>query len=163
MVTNQAVLFLIFVINGIAIGLLFDVFRILRRTFHTSDMVTYVEDILFWLLTGCILLYSIFTFNQGEIRLFLFIGILLGCILYLLTFSRWMIKISVTLLTFLKNTIGKVLAIIFYPIQLVVKWMKKIMKKPISFIIINLRQFSTNIGKMGKKLIQKPKIQPKKG
>lgn len=162
MVTNQAVLFLIFVINGIAIGLLFDVFRILRRTFHTNDAMTYLEDILFWLLTGCILLYSIFTFNQGEIRLFLFIGILLGCILYLLTFSRWIMKISVAILTFLKNTIGKILSILFYPIKLVFQWIKKIVKKPISFIIINVRQFSTNIGKMGKKVVQKPKIQPKR-
>ena len=47
MVENQAYLFLIFIINGIVIGLLFDIFRILRKSFKTSDIITYVQDILF--------------------------------------------------------------------------------------------------------------------
>lgn len=51
MINNQANLFLIFTINGVIIGLLFDFFRILRRSFNTKDFVTYIEDILFWLLT----------------------------------------------------------------------------------------------------------------
>ena len=72
MVINQANLFLIFVINGVAIGLLFDMFRILRKTFKTSDLVTTIQDILFWMLTGILVICSIFTFNSGEIRLFMF-------------------------------------------------------------------------------------------
>ena len=67
MVTNQAYLFCIFIINGIIIGVLFDFFRILRKTFKTSDLITYIEDSLFWILTGIIILYSIFVFNNGEI------------------------------------------------------------------------------------------------
>ena len=76
MVTNQIYLFLIFIVNGILIGLLFDFFRISRKVFKTSDKVTYVEDVLFWILTGFIVLYSIFVFNNGELRLFMFLGIL---------------------------------------------------------------------------------------
>ena len=65
MVTNQAYLFCIFIINGIIIGILFDFFRILRKTFKTSDLITYIEDSMFWILTGIIILYSIFVFNNG--------------------------------------------------------------------------------------------------
>ena len=50
MVTNQAYLFLIFIINGIIIGVLFDFFRILRKTIKTKDAITYIQDILFWIL-----------------------------------------------------------------------------------------------------------------
>ena len=60
MVINQASLFLIFVINGIIIGLVFDIFRILRKSFKTSDIITTIEDILFWIITGIIILYSIY-------------------------------------------------------------------------------------------------------
>ena len=56
MVLNQANLFLIFVINGILIGVLFDIFRILRKSFKTSDVITTIEDILFWIITGIIIL-----------------------------------------------------------------------------------------------------------
>ncbi|MCF0126420.1 MAG: spore cortex biosynthesis protein YabQ, partial [Clostridia bacterium] len=73
--TAQSILFLIFIVNGILIGLLFDIFRILRRTFKTGDIITYIEDILFWLLTGASILYNIFIYNNGEIRLFMFIAI----------------------------------------------------------------------------------------
>ena len=49
MITNQAYLFLIFVINGLLIGLLFDFFRILRLSFKTRDFVTYIEqELLFY-------------------------------------------------------------------------------------------------------------------
>lgn len=51
MINNQAYLFLIFTINGILIGLLFDFFRILRRSFNTKDIITYIQDIVFWILT----------------------------------------------------------------------------------------------------------------
>ena len=56
MILNQAYIFLIFVINGFLIGILFDIFRILRKSFKTKDIITYIEDILFWILTGLLLL-----------------------------------------------------------------------------------------------------------
>lgn len=146
MIINQAQLFLIFVVNGILIGLLFDIFRILRKSFKTNDFVTYLEDILFWILTGLILLYSIFIFNNGEIRLYMFLGVLLGCTLYMLLFSSYVIKINVKIILFLKNTIGKTLSILFLPIKCTYQLLKKIFQKPISFMIINIRKFSTNLG-----------------
>ena len=44
MVEIQAYLFLIFTINGIIIVLFFDIFRILRKSFKTSDIITYLQD-----------------------------------------------------------------------------------------------------------------------
>ena len=70
---NQAYLFVIFILNGFLIGILFDIFRILRKSFKTKDWLTYIQDILFWILTGFIVLYSIFRFNNGELRGFIFI------------------------------------------------------------------------------------------
>ena len=145
MVTNQAYLFLIFVINGLLIGFIFDVFRILRISFKTKDFVTYIQDIIFWLITGTIVLYSIFVFNNGEIRFYMFLGIGIGVILYIILFSKYIIKFTVQLIKILKNTIHKFLNIIFIPITFIKKLLKKIFFKPISFITINLEKFSTKI------------------
>ena len=41
MVQNQAYLFLVFSLTGVAIGVLFDFFRILRRTIKTANIITY--------------------------------------------------------------------------------------------------------------------------
>lgn len=141
MIMNQIYLFFIFIANGIFIGILFDFFRILRKSFKTSDIITYFEDLLFWILTGTSILYFIFVFNNGEIRLFMFLGIAIGVTLYMLIFSSFFIKINVTIITFLKNVISKILGIILIPF----KFIKKLFFKPISFIFINIRKSSTNL------------------
>lgn len=136
MVSNQAQLFLIFTINGIIIGILFDIFRVLRRSFRTSDGVTYLEDFMFWILTGIILLYSIFTFSDGEIRFYMFIGIFIGALLYMLFFSKNFIKINVKITKFLSKLIYKLFSIIIVPF----KFLRKIFIKPIKIVIINLKK-----------------------
>lgn len=147
MVINQAYLFLVFTINGIIIGLLFDIFRILRKSFKTSDIITYFQDILFWILTGLILLYSIFNFSNGEIRFYMFLGVFLGCLIYMLIFSKYFIDFNVKIISFLKNIIGKTISIITFLIKIVIKFTRKIFIKPINFIIINVNKLKINCKK----------------
>ncbi len=157
MVENQLELFLIFTTTGIIIGILFDIFRVLRKTFKTKDIVTYIEDIVFWILTGFIVLYSIFTFNNGEIRLFMFLAILIGIIIYILLISSYFIKINVMILTTLKNIISKTIKIILIPFKYLYLLIRKIFFKPISFVIINLRKSSTKFYNHFTKNIKKAK------
>ncbi len=147
---NQLYIFLCFFLTGIVIGILFDIFRILRRSFKTWDIVTYIQDFIFWILSGVILLYSIFTFNNGELRAFVFIGILLGITLYILLISKYFIKIAVKIILIIKK-------ILFYPINFI----KKHIIKPIYKIIIKyiIRPFSSKISKIHFKF---PKINLKK-
>lgn len=140
---NQAYLFVIFIINGILIGILFDIFRILRKSFKTVDIVTYIQDVIFWILTGILTLYFIFTYNNGEIRLYVFLGIILGILLYILTISKYIIKFSVIIITFIKSIIGKFIKIIIYPFNFIFKIIKKVLFRPFSFVIINIRNIFT--------------------
>ena len=147
MIENQAYLFGIFIINGILIGLLFDFFRILRKSFKTNDFITYLEDILFWILTGIILLYSIFIFNNGEIRLFMFLAVLLGIIIYIMSISSYIIKLNVRIINCFKIIIIKIFNIMSIPFTYIIKILRKIFFRPISFIIINIKKFSINYSK----------------
>lgn len=142
MVANQAYLFLIFILNGIIIGLLFDFFRISRKVVSTSDMATYLEDVLFWILAGAIMLYSIFVFNNGELRLFMFLGVLLGAFIYMLFISSHMINISVKTINLLKKVIG----VLITPFKVIYQAIRKICFKPIRFLFINVRKNVTNLG-----------------
>lgn len=137
---NQAYLFMMFVINGILIGFLFDVFRILRKSFKTKDIITYIEDISFWILAGVLTLYFIFYYNNGEIRFYIFLGIILGILIYILTISKYIIKFSVTIINFVKDIINKVIQIVFYPLKLIINFIRKLLFRPISFICINIRK-----------------------
>ena len=105
MAQNQAFLFLVFTLTGVIIGVLFDFFRILRRTIKTSNIITYIEDILFWILTGLLILYNIWYFNNGEIRIFMFLGIIMGVLIYMSTLSNILIKIFTRLLRTIIKTL----------------------------------------------------------
>ena len=108
MILNQAMIFVIFIFDGILIGILFDIFRILRKNFKTPDIITYVEDILFWILTGLLLLYSLFIINDGEIRFYMFLATFCGCIFYMLLFSKYFIKINMTIFSFITTNFKKI-------------------------------------------------------
>lgn len=142
MVTNQAYLFLIFAVNGILIGLLFDFFRISRKVFHTNDVATYIEDILFWILAGTIVLYSIFVFNNGELRFYMFLGILLGAFIYLLFISSYIIKVNIKIINILKKIFGFVII----PFSFIYRILHRIFLKPFTFLFINVRKSFTNFG-----------------
>jgi len=133
MAGNQAYLFMVFTLVGIAIGVLFDIFRILRKTIKTKDFVTYIEDILFWILTGLIIIFSMYKFCDGELRFFMIIGLILGTIIYLLTISEYIIRISVFIINLAKK-------VVIFPILVFTKFLKKIIFRPICIICINFRK-----------------------
>ena len=131
-IISQTILFIIFILNGVFVGILFDFFRILRRSFKTSDIITYIQDILFWILAGASILYSIFKFNNGELRLYIFIGILLGVSAYILIFSRLFIKISVEIINFVKKVLFNLIVV---PTKFIIKLLKKSILNPIIYIL----------------------------
>lgn len=146
---NQAYLFYVFLLNGVLIGLLFDIFRILRKSFKTSDFITILEDILFFLLTTGLFTYTVFKFNNGEVRSYVFIGIALGLVLYLLLFSKVFIKVNVKILTYIKKIVLFFIKVILSPFKFIFEILRKLLLKPISFIFINIRK---NIKMIFKKL-----------
>lgn len=120
MAQNQAYLFLVFSLTGVAIGILFDFFRILRKSIKTSNIITYIQDILFWILTGIIILYSIWYFNNGELRIFVFLGIIIGILIYMTTFSNIVVKLFTKILVFLINILKIPFKLIYTSIQKII-------------------------------------------
>ena len=139
MVQNQAYLFLVFSLTGVEIGILFDFFRILRRTIKTGNIVTYIQDILFWILTGILVLYNIWYFNNGEIRVYMFLGIIIGTLIYVSTLSNIFVK----LFTIILNTIIKVLEI---PFKTIVAIFRKIITVILSFFTKNVKKIKIKKG-----------------
>lgn len=140
---EQLTSFIYFILTGIFLGIIFDIFRISRRTIKTSDFITNLEDILFGLIAGVTILISIFKFNNGELRLYIFIGLSIGIILNMLFISKYFIKINIYIINFIK----KVFKSLFKPIIFLIKFIKKILFKPFLFIIFNIRKLIKQITK----------------
>ena len=111
----------IFFLTGICIGLLFDFFIIQRKVLKTCDFITYIQDILFWIVSGLIIIFVIMKYTNGEIRIYMVLGIILGILIYFLIISKYIMKIFVCILSFLLNIIGKLL----FPIKKIYKIIKK--------------------------------------
>ena len=144
---NEIYIFAIFILNGALIGILFDVFRILRKSFKTPDILTNIEDIFFILISGFIILYTIFRLNNGQIRIYMLIALILGITLYITFISKYFIKLNVNIIKFIKLILKKILNILFFPFKYIIK----ATMKPISFIFINIQKNIKNaIIKMSK-------------
>ena len=138
---NQLSSFIIFIIVGGTISVIFDIFRVFRRTFKTPDFLTYFEDICFWIISGIIILITTFIFNNGELRWYIFIGLFLGSLLYILFISKHFIKFSLIAINILK----KLIHIFVIPIIFLQKILKRIFIRPVSFVVINFRKIFDKI------------------
>ena len=140
---NQAYLFLIFTLNGIFIGILFDFFRILRKSFKTINLITNVEDIIFWILTGLSIIYCMYNFSDGSLRLFMFLGLGIGLTIYILTLSNFIIKTVVKVISIIKKFIITIISIIIFPFKAIFKLIRKILFRPIYVFFIKIQNNMT--------------------
>lgn len=122
---SQEQIFIFFFIIGIIIGILFDIFRVIRKSFKTPDTLTFIEDLLFLISSGSIIILGIIKLNSGEVRLFLFLGIFFGILIYTLTISN----LCVIILYVFVKICKKILNFPFYCIKKLLKGSKKIIKK----------------------------------
>jgi len=111
---GQAWLFLSTVLLGAAVGVLYDIFRVLRRVVRHSVAVVQIEDIIFWVTATVFVFYFMLVQNYGEIRPFSLIGITCGAIIYFLTLSK-------VILFFLSKVIQLALRAISWPFRFIAK------------------------------------------
>lgn len=130
MIDNQMKIFAVFILDGLLIGLLFDFFRIIRKTIKTPNIITYIQDIIFWILTGILIIYTIFVYNNGQIRLYMFLAIAIGVLIYFITISKKILNVVLNIIEFMK----KVIKLIIKPLQIIIQPARHIYNKIIKNI-----------------------------
>lgn len=117
-ISEQAFLFLTCVKTGIIMGILYDIIRVIRRIVEHPNWIVHVEDLLYWITCGCFAFVMIFWKNYGQIRSFVFLGILIGGILYFSTVSSYFIKIITQIIkSFIIVPIGCIIKVIIIPFR----------------------------------------------
>ncbi|MBC8016434.1 MAG: spore cortex biosynthesis protein YabQ [Sporomusaceae bacterium] len=90
--TGQVLAFAITIVTGILLGLLFDCYRVLRGTFNPRSVVTSLTDLLYWLIATAVVFAAVVLSNWGELRFYVFFGILSGLGLYYKWLSLYSIR-----------------------------------------------------------------------
>ncbi len=93
-ISHQTVSFLQSLLLGGALGLLYDGFRILRLIIPSGKVISFFEDIVYFLLCGFISFAFLLAVNNGVIRAYLLAGELLGAALYYFTLGKCIYRIA---------------------------------------------------------------------
>lgn len=128
-IMNQLKILTIFAISGITISILFDIFRIRRKVLKAPNLLTYFEDILFWIISAIILLYTVMKYTTGELRIYMFVGLFIGILIYFKFFSKLIVKFFSSIIKFIIAIIVKIFKIILYPSKKTWNLFKKSWKK----------------------------------
>lgn len=106
---------LVCVINGFILSMLYDILRISRRVFKHKKWLVCIEDIVYGIGIGIYLFIVNLEHNNGTVRLFVFVFLLIGSVIYCKLFSNSVvglfsglfIKIKKKIL-FLLRIVGKI-------------------------------------------------------
>ena len=105
---SQGQIFIVFLIIGVFIGVIFDFFRATRKAFKTSDFLTNIQDIIFIGISGILIVNNLIIINNGEIRFYIILSFIIGLIIYFLTISKLVLKIFYIFIKLFKK-------ILFFP------------------------------------------------
>jgi spore cortex biosynthesis protein YabQ len=120
-VSTQAYIFLCSVASGMVIALIYDLFRISRKAVRTANLLIYVEDLLYWLIVAIVMFTMVYYSNEGELRSYIFIGAILGTILYVLLFSRIIINSSMLIINVVRKIVKLILLVLLFPFRIMIK------------------------------------------
>lgn len=107
---------MIIVFSGMAVGFCFDFYRILRWQLRLNKILTFIGDLLFSLWALGLIYFFAQKANYLELRFYLFLGSLLGVLLYLAIFSRVinkMLKMLFRGISAMKTWITRVIFLFF--------------------------------------------------
>lgn len=145
-VRNELFVFGISILTGVIAGIIFDFFRAVRRCGMGRGGAVVLCDIFFWIGEAALVFAAAYNFNSGQIRFYIFIGIAMGIMLYLLTLSRIVLRILVWIYSALIFFCSKIKVLILF------------LLKPVLFLMRKIVYVSKNIRTRGKKLKKQLKM-----
>lgn len=128
-VNTQTTVFLQSLLLGFALGLLYDVFRVLRLAVRHSSLAIFLEDISFFAV--CAVLTFLFSLSavSGRVRVFLVIGEFLGATVYYVTLGVLVMRVSKPLIRVVKAILRLLYRIFIHPIFCLIRWILRLTHK----------------------------------
>ncbi|NBI07495.1 spore cortex biosynthesis protein YabQ [Senegalia massiliensis] len=134
LVLEQFYILIKLIIGGIILGLIYDLYRVFRYYLKPKKIATMIEDTIFFILISIIVLFLLFYTNSAELRWYVFLGFLVGSILYKIIFSKYIIKILIFIMNKIIKVFKKTLDTIISPIKILINIIKILLKKILKWI-----------------------------
>lgn len=105
-------------VAGLLIGILFDIYRIVRGFNSPNKLITAFSDFLFWIFSAIMIFSFFFITNNGELRYYTFVGILIGLFIYFKLISLFILESLRFIMYYIIKFFRIIMILIFYPIRL---------------------------------------------
>lgn len=151
---DSCFLVLRFLIPGIFLGALYDIFRFIRiarndKTYAlnvalktkfrfqaknkcpiliSEDIILFIEDLLFFIIAAITEILAVYDFNNGEIRIYCLLFSVIGFIFYQKTIGHFLISVSRRLLYLYRRLLYFFACMVLIPIFFFLKFGKKLLK-----------------------------------
>lgn len=143
--------FLVSILCGAILLLVYDCIRVFRRIIKHGGLFVALEDLLFWIGSGVMIFVMMYQQNNGRIRGFSIMGMLLGMVAY----NKLLSNIIVNGSTFI---IKKICNILLRPFQIIFGFIFKRIKTYSFFLLRINKKICKNIVKGLKNLLKTVKI-----
>lgn len=104
---QQLNLFLISCAFGFPIGVIYDVFRVIRIMFIHGKIAVLIEDIIFFMIYGVFIMSFTITAARSEFRFYYIFGNMLGFVLYFVTLGNIITKFLKMIIQAVKKLIKR--------------------------------------------------------
>lgn len=141
-IADQTRLFLLALGLGFLLGVVYDLFRVLRMAFTMRRVGVFIQDVLFFLTCASVTFIFLLAVNQGEVRGFIIAGEGLGFLIYYFSFGLLAVKVS----SFLVHAIQR----LFYLISLPFRALFRLFRRLFGKIGISVKKTSKKIAKKSK-------------
>jgi spore cortex biosynthesis protein YabQ len=126
----QFVFMIISVFAGLSVGILFDLYRTINYYTKPPKLLTHIMDLLFWVVTGCLVFFILLRADFARLRVYTFMGMGLGIFIYLKLFSEYILK----LYRLIFYVAGKIIRIFLIILSMPFKLMYNLLWTPVNFI-----------------------------
>ena len=160
-VTDPLLFFLVSILFGVCLQAIYDIIRGIRRVFYHKSVFLFIEDIGFGIFTAVMAFIFLCTYNDGELRGFFFLGIVIGMILYYQLCSKFLLRAVIHITEKLKKIIRQFEKVCLRPgihIKRNLKWQLKKEKKQVTMALKKQEVVKVTIRKKQNKLDQRTKI-----
>src|SRR5690625_731829 len=121
--TDQVYALCMTIAAGFSMGLLFDIYRVLRSFMRPKRWGSHVADVLYWVIVAPLVFVFLLIGNWGELRYYVFIGLSLGIFVYFQIFSSFilwsLVHVAQRIGSFIAQLSGFVLSSMFAPIRFI--------------------------------------------
>lgn len=114
---------------GIALMLLYDIFRIIRRVIAHGTVWLAVEDVFYWLICAIGIFAMLYQENDGLLRWFVLAGVALGMLFENAVISPFIVRLFVKILRAWLKFFRKLFCVFAKPAKKVSVFSKKRLKK----------------------------------